>query len=289
MSTTGPGVEGAAARQEAAAAHGRYLDVGGVRTFYIQVGGGHPVLLIHGASPGSCSNVAWKRNINPLARTGLAVYAVDQPGFGYSDDPPDDDSLEYRVTHVRAFIDTLDLGRYHLVGNSVGAYIAARLALEDPRAVRLVLVASSTLAPRGSAEADALARRHAEELRTFTPGVQQMRNLTMKTLFHRDLVTDAFVHERLAMASGRRFEAHVRRQRAPRARPILDELPNLKTKTLIVWGRNDQGAAVERALLLFQVIPGAELHLFDRCGHWVQWDQAERFNRLVADFLSGDS
>jgi pimeloyl-ACP methyl ester carboxylesterase len=65
----------------------------------------------------------------------------------------------------------------------------------------------------------------------------------------------------------------------------VDELPRLKTRTLILWGNNDQGAAVERALLLLQRIPGAELHVFDRCAHWVQWDQAARFNDLVADFL----
>jgi 2-hydroxy-6-oxonona-2,4-dienedioate hydrolase len=37
---------------------------------------------------------------------------------------------------------------------------------------------------------------------------------------------------------------------------------------------------------LLKAIPGAELHIFDRCGHWVQWDQAERFNTIVRDFLS---
>jgi 2-hydroxy-6-oxonona-2,4-dienedioate hydrolase len=46
---------------------------------------------------------------------------------------------------------------------------------------------------------------------------------------------------------------------------------------------------VERGLLLFQLIPNAEFHLFDQCAHWVQWDQAERFNRLVSDFLGSDS
>ena len=42
------------------------------------------------------------------------------------------------------------------------------------------------------------------------------------------------------------------------------------------------------ACLLFQLIPNAEFHLFDQCAHWVQWDQAERFNRLVSDFLAGE-
>ena len=42
---------------------------------------------------------------------------------------------------------------------------------------------------------------------------------------------------------------------------------------------------LERSLLLFKAIPGAELHIFDQAAHWVQWDQAERFNTIVRDFL----
>jgi pimeloyl-ACP methyl ester carboxylesterase len=45
--------------------------------------------------------------------------------------------------------------------------------------------------------------------------------------------------------------------------------------------------AVERALLRFDLIPGAELHIVDECGHWVQWDQALRFNQVVSAFLRG--
>ncbi|MCH7570787.1 MAG: hypothetical protein IH919_09530, partial [Deltaproteobacteria bacterium] len=61
---------------------GRFLNVAGLKTFYLQAGGGHPVLLIHGAAPGACSLVSWKRNIDSLAASGFEVYAVDQPGFG---------------------------------------------------------------------------------------------------------------------------------------------------------------------------------------------------------------
>jgi len=81
-------------------------------------------------------------------------------------------------------------------------------------------------------------------------------------------------------------------ERAERAydgapRSLADELPKLKTKSLLLWGNQDRGVSVERGLLLFQLIPNAEFHLFDQCAHWVQWDQAERFNRLVSDFLQG--
>ena len=203
---------------------GTFLDVDGIRTFFMEQGDGEAVVLIHGAAPGSCAQESWQPNVDPLARAGFWVIAYDQPGFGRSDQP-EDHSLEYRVQHAKAFIDALGLTHYHLIGSSVGAYIAARLALEDPRVDRLVLAASGTLAPSGSEEA------------------------------------------------------------ASSQRPILNELPKLTPKTLILWGKNDRDGAVERAMRLFNVIPGAELHVFDECGHWVQGDQAPRFNQIVSAFL----
>ncbi len=266
-------------------ASGSYVEVAGLKTFYLERGSGHPVVLIHGAAPGASSQVSWKPNLEPLAAAGFRILAFDQPGFGHSD-LPTDYSMEHRVAHARGFLDALGLDRFHLVGNSVGAYIAARLALEDARVGRLVLVSSSVLAPRGSAEADALATQHSRELREFSPSLEAVRAMTQKTLFKGELVTDELVRERYEMSIGPRFEAQQRRREAPPPRPILDELPNLRARTLIFWGADDRGAAVERALLLFELIPNAELHVFARCGHWVQWDQADRFNRLVADFLS---
>jgi len=111
--------------------------------------------------------------------------------------------------------------------------------------------------------------------------------MTLKTLFKSELVTEELVRERYEMSSGPRFKAILGRRKAPSPKPIVEEIPKLTMRTLILWGNNDRGAAVERAFLLFQLLPNAELHVFNQCAHWVQWDQAERFNRLVADFLSG--
>jgi 2-hydroxy-6-oxonona-2,4-dienedioate hydrolase len=69
---------------------------------------------------------------------------------------------------------------------------------------------------------------------------------------------------------------------------VYDQLGNLRMKALLLWGNNDRGVSVERGFELFKRIPGAEFHLFDRCAHWVQWDQASRFNVLVTDFLKAD-
>jgi 2-hydroxy-6-oxonona-2,4-dienedioate hydrolase len=264
-----------------------YLDADGLRTFYVKAGSGFPVVLFHGAAPGASAQVNWQLNIEPLAAAGLTVYAYDQAGFGRTDNPADL-SIEYRARHARAFIDALKLDRYHVVGNSVGGYIAARLALEDPRVGKLVTTTTGTLAPKGSAESQALGLKHSEELREYVPSLESMRELTLGTLFRKELVTEELVRARHEMSIGKNQEAARLRRGVKPPRSLENELPNLKKRTLLLWGAQDRGVSVERGVLLFQLIPGAEFHLFDRCAHWVQWDQAERFNALVSGFLRGD-
>ena len=262
-----------------------YVQVNGVRTFVVSAGTGDPLLLIHGASPGASSLVNWKLNIEALAAAGFAVYAYDQPGFGFTDNPLDH-SIEYRVRHVKALIDALKLDRFHVVGNSVGGYIAARLALEDRRVKTFVTTTSGSLSPQGSAASQTLAKKHSEDLREYEPSLENMRKLTLGTIFNKELVTEELVHERYEMSIGKNYEAQKARRNTARQKPVYDELRQLQVKALLLWGNNDAGVTVERGIELFQLIPGAEFHLFDRCAHWVQWDQADRFNRLVIDFLN---
>jgi 2-hydroxy-6-oxonona-2,4-dienedioate hydrolase len=261
-----------------------YIQVDDIKTFLVSAGSGHPLILIHGASPGASSLINWKLNLEPLADAGFAVYAYDQPGFGYTDNPSDH-SIEYRVRHAKALIEALRLDRYHVVGNSVGGYIAARLALDDDRGKSFVTTTSGSLSPAGSAASQTLAQKHAADLREYEPSMDNMRKLTFGTIFNKALVTEELVRERYEMSIGKNYEAQVGRRTAAKQQPVYDELSKLRVKSLLLWGNNDAGVSVERGVELFQRIPGAEFHLFDKCAHWVQWDRADRFNRLVIDFL----
>lgn len=263
----------------------KYLDAEGIKTFYVKAGSGFPLVMFHGAAPGASAQVNWQLNIEPLAAAGFTVYAYDQAGYGRSDNPADL-SIEYRVRHAQAFVNALKLERYHVVGNSVGGYIAARLAIEDPRVVKFVTTTSGTLAPKGSVESAALGQKHSEELREYVPSLENMRALTLGTLHKRELVTEQLVRARYEMSIGKNQEAAERRKGVKPPRPLFDELKQFNKKSLLLWGAQDRGVSVERGILLFQLIPHCEFHLFDQCAHWVQWDQAERFNRLVADFLN---
>ena len=265
---------------------GQYVDVEGLKTFYVQAGSGHPLVLLHGASPGACALVNYGPVIDPFAAAGFTVYAYDQPGYGRTDNPSEY-SMESRVAHAKAFLSALGLDRYHVLGNSMGVYIGLRLALEDSRVGRLVAVAGGALARSGdSPEVQEISKKHAEHLAAYTPSIENMRSLTSGTLFNQELVTDELVQFRYEMSIGKNFEAQQKRKGNPPARPLQDELPNLAVKTLIVWGKNDGGNPVERAYRAFEAIPDAELHVFDKCAHWPMWDHTERFCTVVAGFLN---
>ena len=270
-----------------AVAAGQYVDVLGIKTFYLTAGkGGEPLVLVHGGSPGASAGLIWKNNLGALAEAGVEVYAFDQPGYGRTEVPADH-TAQFRFVHARAFIDAMGLTGYTLMGNSAGADIAARIALEDDRVRRLVLVASGTLAPAGSPAAQQLSKEHAQRLGAYTPSIENARALSLGTLYHAELVTDEFVKERYEMSSGPLYDAMLERRKQPRPDKIIDRLGELDVETLILWGRRDRGAAVEKAMLLLELIPRAQLHVFSDSAHWVMWDQADRFNRLVADFVTG--
>src|SRR5579871_4121360 len=261
---------------------GRFVDVDGLRTFYVKVGTGTPLVMIHGGSPGACARVNWGANIDALAAAGFTVYAFDQPGYGRTDNPVDF-SLEYRVQHAKAFIAALGIERMIVMGNSQGSYIAARIALEGPGVIeKLVLVSSGTLAPRGDAAAERMAREHSERLASYEPSLENMRTMTRETLVNHEQITEELVQERYEMSIGKNREADgLRRQTKPPRQISLEELGRLSMPALLMFGANDSGVAMERMVALFRAIPGAELHVFDHCGHWVQWDQVGRFNAIV--------
>jgi 2-hydroxy-6-oxonona-2,4-dienedioate hydrolase len=261
------------------------VDVGGLRTFYVRAGSGPAVVLVRGGAPGACALVNYGPVIQPLADRGFAVYAYDQPGFGLTDNP-DDHSQEYKVAHARAFLDALGLERYHVVGNSMGVYVAARLALEDPRVAKLVVVAGGSLARNDSPEAAAQSRQHGQDLAAYTPTIENMRKMLSGTIHRQEVVTEELAQLRYEMSTGKNFEAQQARRNAPAPRPIRDEVANLKTPTLVIWGLNDRGNAIERAYRAFEAIPGAELHTFHDCAHWPMWDQQERFTTVVSGFLA---
>ena len=98
---------------------------------YFEAGQGPAVILLHGMGS---NKETWMGNFGALA-AGYHVYAIDQIGFGHSDKPLLDYKVATFVDFLNAFMQTQNLGKATLVGNSFGGWIALDFASQHPSMV----------------------------------------------------------------------------------------------------------------------------------------------------------
>lgn len=264
---------------------GNSVPVRGIATNVLDVGAGPPVLLLHGSGPGVSAYANWRMTMPALADEHRVI-AFDQPGFGFTERPADAKyTVEGWTDHVLGVLDALGLARVDLVGNSFGGAIALRFAAQHPdRVRRLVLM--------GSVGVRFPITKGLDEVWGYTPEPGAMRAIMDYFAYDNSLLTDdlASVRERAATQPGVQ-EAYASMFPAPRQRwvdamAVPEELiQTLPHDTLLVHGRDDQVIPTATSLRLLELIDRAQLHVFGRCGHWVQIEQAARFNALLQQFL----
>lgn len=265
---------------------GRAVVVDGVRTNYHDQGSGAPVVLVHGSGPGVSAWANWRLTLPALAER-FRVVAPDVLGFGYTERPPGSRyDLEAWTAHLVGFLDALDLDRVAMVGNSFGGALALSLAARHPERVeRLVLM--------GSAGVSFPLTEGLDAVWGFEPSLSAMRGLLDIFAHDRSLVSDDLAALRLEAATRPGVhEAYRAMFPAPRQAAVdslvVDEglVRAIDRPTLVIHGRDDRVIPLATSLQLHQLIDDSHLHVFGRCGHWVQIEHAGEFNRLVADFLT---
>ncbi len=268
-----------------------FVRVDGLRIRYFEQGSGPAALLLHGASLGSSADV-WADNLPALAAHRLRVIAFDQPGFGLSDDP-EDHSVAYRTRFVLALMDAMRIEQAHLVGHSQSGRIAVNLAFDQPRRVlKIVVVGTGSLLPplpSGGTKSDS---GEGEEGGTREPTLEETRRSLEDNLFNHALITPAVLQTRHRMSTGRNFRAFLARRQArggekkKESAPLWQRLAEVPAPLRMIYGRQDRGAAAERAALARRLYPAIDLHLIDRCKHLVQWDAAAEFAALSGSFCA---
>jgi pimeloyl-ACP methyl ester carboxylesterase len=244
-----------------------------------------PVLLLHGSGPGVSAWANWRTALPGLAR-GRRVLAPDIVGFGYTDRPDDFTyDRDNWITHLLGFLDAHDLPQVSLVGNSFGGALALWLAATHPERVhRLVLMGSAGVSFPLTPGLDAVWG--------YQPSPDAMAGVMRYFAHDPTRITDDLVQLRY-QASKRPgvAEAYSTMFPAPRQDGIEqlaltdDELRRIPHPTLLVHGRDDQVIPVSTSQRLNQLIDHSELHVFGRCGHWVQIEAGDRFVDLVTAFL----
>jgi pyruvate dehydrogenase E2 component (dihydrolipoamide acetyltransferase) len=256
-----------------------FVDTAAGRLRYARRGDDGPVLvLIHGFG-GDLDN--WLFNIDALAQRAR-VFALDLPGHGQSTKQLGDPSLAGLAEALQSFMEAVEIDSAHLVGHSMGAAVAARLACDAPERVQsLSLISAAGLGPEINADyiegfVDAETRRELKPvlLNLFADSELVSRGMIDDLLKYKRI--DG-VHEALQQLAANLF-ADGRQQNL-----LSAQIAGLEIPTLVIWGTEDRVIPTAHA----QNVGAARIEQIDGAGHMVQMEQASRVNESILGHVLG--
>jgi pimeloyl-ACP methyl ester carboxylesterase len=279
------------------------IDVGGINLHVVQAGrqGAPAVVLLHGFPE---HWVCWRRQIPSLAAAGFWVLAPDQRGYNRSDKPPGIpayglDRLSADVVHL---LDSLDIGRAHVVGHDWGAAVAWWLALTEQRRLRRLAILN---VPHPAALRRVIRRRPEQWLRSWYIGFFQLPRLPEALLGAVDGAALARTIQRGAPAGtfDRQdiddLRAAWRRPRALRSminwyRALVRCPPPpphswiVEVPTKILWGTGDSYLVPLNATVSATYCRHVDLVNLEGISHWVQHEVPETVNRQLIEWFGSD-
>ena len=258
---------------------------------YHEAGDGPAFVLLHGSGPGVSGWSNFRGNLPVFAQTFRTV-VPDLPGFGESP-LPELDRIYPRIAAdaVCELLDELDIAEAFVLGNSMGGYVAAELALAHPdRVARMVLMGPGGLAANTFGPDPSEGARRLFDFMA-APSRAAMEAWVDTMVANKAVVDDQLLDERTenalkpgAMESAMAIFGSL--GRFPEEVPLWARASRIKTPTLITWGRDDRMLPFESGLFAFRQLPNAELHVFSRCGHWAQVERKDEFERVVTEYVT---
>jgi pimeloyl-ACP methyl ester carboxylesterase len=247
---------------------------------YWDIGSGPVVVLVHGL--GSNKALDWGRVVAPLSQK-YRVVALDQIGFGQSDKPMIDYTIQTYVDFLNEFLQQLKIAKPSLMGESLGGWISAKYAVQassDPQMVpveKLVLV-------------DAAGLKQDRPIPDLNPSsLASERNLLKTVFYDTSWVNDQVVRKGLEdrIRANISYTVHSVISNPGLSGEMLDgKLGSIRVPTLVVWGKQDALLPVESGERYAAQIPGAKLVTFDKCGHVPPIEKTAEFVAAATEFLS---
>jgi pimeloyl-ACP methyl ester carboxylesterase len=274
-------------------AYTRRLSVDGQRVHAIDTGGdGPPLLFIHGLG-GVWQN--WLLNITAFMGSHRCV-ALDLPGFGQSEMPGGSVSIQGYARVVDAVCGQLGIDCPVVIGNSMGGFVGAELALSYPTRVKmLVLVSAAGLSTEYLRREPVLALARVWSAGVTRAGVLTDPVVRRRRLRRMFLQTVARYPERLSipltyeLVQGAGRQGFVPSLQALMEYSFRDRLAQIEIPVLIVWGRNDMIVPVGDAERFERLIgPNAKAVIFEDTGHVPMLERPGRFNELLEAFIAGE-
>jgi len=259
---------------------------------YNDAGTGEVVVMMHGSGPGASGWSNFHRQVNAFVAAGYRVILPDSPGWNKSD--PIVIEKGYRsdvnVAVVKGLLDVLEIERAHIIGNSMGGINAMAFALAHPERLGKMVIMGG-----GGVGQSLFVPMPPEGIRLMfgayaNPTMESLRKMLDVFVYDPSTLTPELIEGRFdnMMRHKTHLENFVASVKAnPHPFPDLSaRLPEIGAPTLVTWGRDDRFVPLDSGLKMIWGLQNAELHVFSKCGHWAQWEHADKFNSLVLDFLA---
>ncbi len=254
---------------------------------------GEPIILLHGFPD---HWMAWRKQIGPLAEAGYRVIVPDQRGYNLSSKPSGPRNYKYPllIDDIVGLAKALGYDRFNLIGHDWGAAVAWGIALKSPLNVKKLIIIN---APIPCVFREFMKKNVRQMRRSWYMGFFQipiLPELSIKRQFKKlvDKVIPGLSPEEKtqyleALNQPRALTCMLNWYRAIKFyEPKPHEQLNVVVPTLILWGKKDRYLRPELAELSRDKCDMGKLVLFDKAGHWVMVEEAERVNELILNQLS---
>lgn len=270
-------------------AAGKFVNLDGHSTHYIEKGEGEPVILLHGFF---FDSYLWNKNIDALAAK-FRVYALDFWGFGYSSREPMDYGYSLYADQVLGFMDALNIRAASLVGQSFGGGTCISFCVHHRDRVRKLLLVDPAGMPYNMPLLSRVTNlpRIGEFLLGLNGDFLRKMTLTSSFLYDKNLVTRDYLdnvtrHQKIRGSN----EASLKILRKQFFFTLSSEVRELgemgDVPTLIVWGRHDRSCPLKLGQEMHAILKGSGLVVLDQAAHCPNEEQWRQFNQVAIDFLS---
>jgi len=259
----------------------KFTNVNGYRIRYLEDGPRDckTLILLHGMG---ASAERWSRVIPTLSRD-YRIIAPDIIGFGYSDKPAVEYTMDFFVDFVKLFLDNLGISKASIIGSSLGGHIATEFAIRFNHMVeKLVLVSPAGMMRKSSPTLDryimsALYPEHQRVYEAFSEMVYDSNTINQEILmdFINRMSLPNAKYAFMSTLLGIRYAPDLR-----------GRLSSITAPTLLMWGENDTTIPLAEYSNQYNGIPNMEeIVVIKNCRHIPHVEKPATFNRIVLRFL----
>jgi pimeloyl-ACP methyl ester carboxylesterase len=268
-------------------AQGKFIDLDGCTTHYIEKGEGEPLILLHGFFYDS---YIWAENIDVLAEK-FKVYALDLWGFGYSTRKPLDYGYQLYTDQVLKFMDSLGIQSASLVGQSMGGGTAILFCVQHRQRVNKLLLVDPAALPHTLPLIGKVFNlpRVGEFFMGLSTNVVRNKNLGDLWIYNKKLITkdyfDKVTRFQKIQGTTEVLAAILRKEFFHTLSDEVHQLSQEDVPILIVWGREDKANPLRLGQDMHRILKSSQLEVIDNAGHVPNYEFSDVFNRLALDFL----